>query len=92
MSRNPPLGALDIPTLRVALEKSESARVAIEEISDELGMVHIVLSKEIAGAVALGSDGNSALARTAVLEQKLVEVAARLADLSEALKQLAQAQ
>ena len=85
VSRNPRSTGLDIPGFRTVLEKTRSAGVAVEEVADELGMVHVVLGKEIAQRLAPGSDGASALARIALLESKLVQAAIELAEVHAAL-------
>ena len=88
VSGNPRSTGLDIPGFRTVLEKTRSAGVAVEEVADELGMVHVVLGKEIEPRLAPGSDGASALARIALLESKLVQAAIELAEVHAALASL----
>jgi hypothetical protein len=66
-----------------ALAKNAEAADAVQEVADELSVVHAVLSKEVANV----GDGDAATAveRTAALEQKLTETAEKMAEVNQAL-------
>ena len=88
MSRNPQPTGLCVPVLPTALERTRAAGVAVEEIADQLGMVRVVLVKEIARSLPPGSDGASALARIGLLESKLLQAAVEMAEVHAALAKL----
>ncbi|RYX92175.1 MAG: hypothetical protein EOO28_22905 [Comamonadaceae bacterium] len=71
---DPKPGALDIQALRSALAKNEGATLAVRDVADELGIVQAVLSKAMTGVEPLSSDAISAVARTSLLQARLVVV------------------
>ncbi|MET0186289.1 MAG: hypothetical protein ABW210_12620 [Achromobacter sp.] len=67
-----------------ALVQNAGAAEAVRQIAAELGVVHAVLADEVA-RLAREGDALNAGRRTAELEQKLVETAALMFELNEAL-------
>ena len=71
-------------SLADALAKNEEAKEPVQNVADELGVVHAVLTSEVA-KTAEGGDAATAVERTAVLEKKLNETAEKMAEVNEAL-------
>lgn len=85
MTSNPPDQArTGSQSLADALAKNEEAKEAVQDVADELGVVHAVLTTE-AAKVAEGGDAATAVERTAVLEKKLNETADKMAEVNKAL-------
>ena len=85
MTANPPDQArAAASTVAQALAKNEEAKDAVQGVADELGVVHAVLSSEVA-KVASEGDAATAVQRTAVLEEKLNKTADKMAEVNEAL-------
>jgi galactitol-specific phosphotransferase system IIB component len=72
------------PALSEAIAKNLEATVAVQQVADDLGVVHAVLIKEVAENAGEG-DGARAIQRTAVLEQKLNDTAEKMVEVSKAL-------
>ena len=85
MTSNPAdQGTAGSHTLADAISKNEEAKEAVQDVADELGVVHAVLTSEVA-KIAEGGDAATAVERTAVLEKKLNETADKIAEVNEAL-------
>lgn len=67
-----------------ALAKNEEATDAVQEVADELVVVHAVLSQEVE-KIAGNSDAADAVKRTAALEKKLTETAEKMLEVKEVL-------
>ena len=88
MTANAPKTPSDLPNrMAEALAKNEAAADAVQHVADELGVVHAVLSKEVAKIVGEGDerDAADAVERTAALEKKLAETAEKMSEVNEAL-------
>ena len=70
--------------LAAALQKNKEAAAAVEDAALELGVVHAVLSTEIAKVPATG-EIHSAIDRTEELEAKLSETADKMDEVNAAL-------
>ncbi|MET0210317.1 MAG: hypothetical protein ABW220_14830 [Burkholderiaceae bacterium] len=70
--------------LAEALAKNEEATEAVQEVADELGVVHAVLTQEVVKIAGEG-DAANAVERTAALEKKLTETAEKMVEVNEAL-------
>ncbi|MGJ7498596.1 hypothetical protein ACSFA8_26555 [Variovorax sp. RT4R15] len=70
--------------MAAALQKNKEAAAAVEDVALELGVVHAVLSTEIAKVAATG-DIHTAIDRTEVLETKLNETADKMDEVNAAL-------
>lgn len=85
MTTNPPDQAgVAASTLAQALAKNEEAKDAVQDVADELGVVHAVLSSDVT-KIASEGDAAAAMQRTAVLEEKLNKTADKMAEVNEAL-------
>lgn len=84
MTATPPDPAAAANGLADALAKNEEATEAVQQVADELGVVHAVLTQEVAKIVGEG-DGAEAVERTAVLEKKLNETAEKMIQVNDAL-------
>jgi chromosome segregation ATPase len=71
-------------SLSKALKKNQEAVGAVEEVADELGVVHAVLSAELADVAAEG-DFESVVARTKTLEGKLSDTVEKMEEVNRAL-------
>lgn len=71
-----------IDGLAEALAKNAEATDAVQEVADELSVVHAVLTKEVKN---VAGDAATAVERTAVLEQKLSETAEKMTEVNQAL-------
>jgi hypothetical protein len=71
-------------SLAKALKKNQEAAVAVEDVAQELGVVHAVLSAELAD-VATEGDFASAVARTRTLEGKLSDTVEKMEEVNRAL-------
>ena len=74
----------DVHGLAEALVKNEEATNAVQAVADELGVVHTVLTQEVAKIAGEG-DVAEAVERTAVLEKKLTETAKKMTEVNDAL-------
>ena len=74
----------DVHGLAEALAKNEDATNAVQAVADELGVVHAVLTQEVAKIVGEG-DAAEAVERTAALEKKLTETAGKMTEVNDAL-------
>lgn len=70
--------------LAKALTKNQEATDAVQEVADELVVVHAVLSQEVE-KIAGDGDTNDAVERTAALEKKLTETAEKMLEVNKAL-------
>ncbi|RZL93957.1 MAG: hypothetical protein EOP76_08355 [Variovorax sp.] len=70
--------------LAEALAKNQEATNAVQGVADELGVVHAVLTQEVAKLVGKG-DAADAVERTAALETKLIETAEKMVEVNHAL-------
>jgi chromosome segregation ATPase len=71
-------------SLSKALKKNQEAVGAVQEVADELGVVHAVLSAELAD-VAVEGDFESVVARTKTLEGKLSDTVEQMEEVNRAL-------
>ena len=78
-------GAVHLVTdgLAKALEKNLEAADAVQQVADELGVVHAVLTQEVANVQT--DDASHAVERTAELELKLSETAEKMSEVNAAL-------
>lgn len=67
-----------------ALSKNEEAKDAVQEVADELVVVHSVLTQEVAN-IASDGDAADAVERTAALEKKLTDTAEKMDEVNQAL-------
>ena len=74
----------DVHGLAEALAKNEEATNAVQAVADELGVVHAVLTQEVAKIAGEG-DAAEAVERVAVLENKLTETAEKMTEVNDAL-------
>jgi len=70
--------------LSKAIEANIEAAAAVQEAADELGVVHAVLTNQVAEIAAEG-DAANAVERTAILEEKLSETAGKMVEVNQAL-------
>lgn len=77
-------GTADSRTLTHAISKNEEAKGAVQEVADELAVVHAVLTSEVE-KIAEGGDAAAAVERTAELQKKLDETADKMAEVNESL-------
>ena len=85
MTSNPPeLTSAGANGLAAAIAKNEEAADAVQEVADELCVVHAVLTHE-AAEVAQDGDAVDALERTAALEKKLSDTAEKMHEVNQAL-------
>lgn len=68
-----------------ALKKNIEAAAAVEDVADQLGVVHAVLRTKIAEASA-DADTEAAVDRTHELEQKLNETAEKMDEVNQAIE------
>jgi predicted transcriptional regulator len=71
-------------SLAKALQKNQQATAAVEEVAEELAVVHSVLTAELKNVAAKG-DLDSAVARTKTLEEKLSDTADKMDEVNRAI-------
>ncbi|MDB5826652.1 MAG: hypothetical protein JWQ73_872 [Variovorax sp.] len=85
MTTNQRLSGTGISTLAEALQKNTEAAAAVEDVADQLGIVHAVLSNKIAESDA-DPDVKGAVKRTRQLEAKLSETTDKMDEVNQALE------
>lgn len=85
-SNAPDLARASAQGLAEALAKNEEATDAVQEVADELAVVHAVLAQEVE-KIAGDGDAADAVERTAALETKLTETAEKMLEVNEALSE-----
>ncbi len=73
-----------VHSLEAALTKNAEAKEAVQDVADELGVVHAVLTQEVA-KIAGNGDASTAVQRTAALEKKLAETAQKMDQVNQAI-------
>ena len=80
----PSVDPTPVHSLEAALTKNAEAREAVQDVADELGVVHAVLTQEFAEIAGEG-DASTAVQRTAALEKKLNETAKKMDEVNQAI-------
>ena len=80
----PSVDQAPVHSLSAALTKNQEAKEAVQDVADELGVVHAVLIQEVA-KIADDEDASTAVQRTAALEKKLTETARKMDEVNQAI-------
>ena len=81
---NEPISSAAVDGLAEALAKNTEAEHAVQDVADELGVLHAVLTSQVADIAVDGDDG-TAVERTAQLEKKLSDTAEKMVEVNAAL-------